>query len=144
MSAPFYIGQRLKGKLNWYNITKHLKIVFGWQGVRIEARELTTCTNSERSQTGQSVVIKSDRHFRLENERDVLKQFQGRSPFIRPLIDEIIEPQDPPAIVVKFLDDHLLNATTSKHLSKHEIKYVARRVLQALSVLHRDGFVHTG
>lgn len=101
-------------------------------------------TNSERSQTGQSVVIKSVRHFRLENERDVLKRFHGRSPFMRPLVDEIIEPQDPPAIVLKYLDDHLLNASATKNLSKEEIRDVARRVLQALCVLHGDDFVHTG
>lgn len=90
------------------------------------------------------MVIKSVRHFRLENERDVLKRFHGRSPFMRPLVDEIIEPQDPPAIVLKYLDDHILNASATKHLSKEEIRYVARRVLQALCVLHREDFVHTG
>lgn len=105
---------------------------------------MTLHTNSDSSQTGHSVIIKSVRHFRLENERDVLKQFHGRSPFIRPLLDEIIEPQDPPAIVLKHLDDNLLNASATKDLSKEEIKYVARRVLEALDVLHKDGFVHTG
>lgn len=101
-------------------------------------------TNSDSSQAGHSVIIKSVRHFRLENERDVLKQFHGRSPFIRPLVDEIIEPQDPPAIVLKYLDDNLLNASATKALSKEEIRYVARRVLEALHVLHQNGFVHTG
>lgn len=90
------------------------------------------------------MIVKSVRHFRLQNERDVLQMFQGRSPFIRPLLDEILEPQDPPAIVLKRLDDHLLNAAAAKNLSNDEIKYVARRVLLALNTLHEDGFVHTG
>ena len=60
------------------------------------------------------------------------------------MLDEIIEPKDPPAIVLRHLDDHLLNAAVSKSLSKDEIKYVANRVLRALNVLHKEGFVHTG
>lgn len=90
------------------------------------------------------MIVKSVRHFRLENERDVLKRFQPRTPFIRPLIDEIVDPSDPPAIVLKHLDDHLLNASASQRLTSREIKYVARRILEALRVLHEDGFVHTG
>lgn len=88
--------------------------------------------------------MKSVQHFRLQNERDILKRFQYRTPFIRPLIDEIIEPPDPPTIVLKHLDDNLLNASVSKNLTTKEIKYVARRVLEALRVLHGDNFVHTG
>lgn len=74
----------------------------------------------------------------------MLKRFQARSPFIRPLIDEIADPSDPPAIVLKHADDHLLNAAASKRLTSPEIKYVARRILEALKLLHEDGFVHTG
>lgn len=98
------------------------------------------------SKTGsnQPVIVKSVPHFRLQNERDVLSRFQSRTPFIRPLIDEIVEPSDPPAIVLKHLDDHLLNASVSKRLTHQEIKYVARRILEALKILHEDNFVHTG
>ena len=49
-----------------------------------------------------------------ENERDVFKQFQDRTPFIRPLIDEIEEPPSPSIIVLKHLDDHLLNASMKR------------------------------
>ena len=90
------------------------------------------------------MIIKSVRHFRLANERDVLKRFQARSPYLRPLIDEVVEPSDPPAIVLKHADDHLLNASILKRLTSLEIKYVARRILKALRILHGDGFVHTG
>lgn len=90
------------------------------------------------------MIIKSVAHFRLQNERDVLKRFQPLTPSIRPLIDEIIEPADPPAIVLKYLDDHLLNTSASKRLTNQEVKYVARRILEALDVLHENNFVHTG
>ena len=99
---------------------------------------------SQRGSTGNTVIIKSVRHFRLHNERDVLARFRSRTPFIRPLVDEIIEPTDPPAIVLKYLEAHLLHAASTQRLTKAEIKHVARRVLQALDVLHREGLVHTG
>jgi hypothetical protein len=56
-------------------------------------------------------VIKSVRHFRLENERDVLKHFQTRTPSLCPLIDEIEDPPVPPALVLKHLDDDRDSAT---------------------------------
>jgi hypothetical protein len=89
-------------------------------------------------------VIKSVRHWRLENERDILKRFQSRSSVFRPLIDEIEDPIDPPAIVLKHLDDDLWNADAVKRLTGREIKQVARVVLEGLRVLHEDGYVHTG
>jgi serine/threonine protein kinase len=80
----------------------------------------------------------------VENERDALGRFQHRTPYLRPLIDEIKEPSDPPTIVLKYLDDHLLNASVNKTLNRKELKYVSRRILEALKVLHEDGYVHTG
>lgn len=98
-----------------------------------------------RNQVEKTVVIKAVKgHPRVENERDVLRRFQHRAPHLRPLIDEIEEPADPPAIVLKYLDDHLLNASIYKPLNRKELKYVSRRILEALKVLHRDGYVHTG
>ena len=86
-------------------------------------------------------IFKSVQHFRLQNERDVLKRFQGRSTHIRPLLDEI---DDPPAIIIKYLQHDLLQVSNTKDLTRNEIKFVARHVLEALKVLHQDGFVHTG
>jgi hypothetical protein len=60
------------------------------------------------------------------------------------LIDEIEEPSQPPTIVLKHLDDHLLNASTKETLNRKELKYISRCVLEALMVLHKDGYVHTG
>jgi hypothetical protein len=46
--------------------------------------------------------------------------------------------------VLRHLDDHLLRASIEKGLNRKEIKDVARRILEALSVLHPDGYIHTG
>lgn len=81
-------------------------------------------------------------HPRLENERDVLKRFQDRTPY-RPLIDEIEEPSAPQTIILKYLDDHLMNASINNALNRKELKYVSRRILEALKVLHEYSYVHT-
>ncbi len=91
------------------------------------------------------MVIKSIRnHPRVKNERDVTKRFQNRTSYLRPLVDEIEEPLEPATIVLQHVDDDLLNASMKKFLTRREIKYVSRRVLEALRVLHEDGYVHTG
>jgi serine/threonine protein kinase len=98
-----------------------------------------------RSQANESVVVKGvEGHPRVENERDVIKRFQHRSPYLRPLLDEIEEPSDPAIIVLKHLDSHLLTESIQKALTRNEIKYVSKRILEALKVLHDDGYVHTG
>ena len=94
--------------------------------------------HSERS-LGK-VIIKTAFPSRLENECKMLKRFKDQ-PAIRPLLDEIAEP---PCIVLKHLDDNLLNASNKKPLGKPDIKLVARKVLKALKPLHEAGYVHTG
>ncbi|PGG99668.1 STE/STE20 protein kinase [Helicocarpus griseus UAMH5409] len=121
------LGQRLIGTVSTYTVTKQL-------GEFI-------CLGSNK--TGQAVVIKSARHFRIRNERYVLRRFQSRTAHVRSLIDEIIDPADPPAIVLKHLEDELLTASNSKKMSGREIRYVSKRFLEALKVLHEDGYVHT-
>jgi len=83
-------------------------------------------------------------HFRVRNERDVLKRLQSRSPYIRPLVDEVIDPPEPSIIMLRHLDDHLLKASIRQKLNRTEVKYVSKRILEALNILHEDGFVHTG
>lgn len=91
------------------------------------------------------MVIKAVRgHPRVENERDVLKRLQSQAPYLRPLIDEIKDASNPPTIVLRYLDDHLLNASLTKILNEKELKYVSKRVLKALTALHENGLVHTG
>jgi serine/threonine protein kinase len=101
---------------------------------------LTACSYSS-NQNNDNVIFKSVRHFRLKNELDVLRRFQSKTRYIRPLLDEI---EEPPAIILRYLEDYLLQSSSRKRLSRPEVKFVARRVLQALDVLHSDGFVHTG
>lgn len=105
-----------------------------------------TKTNRCRNLTTEDpVVIKSVRgHFRVENERDVLRRFQGRTPCLRPMVDEIKEPAEPTAIVLRYLDEDLRRASDNKKLNQKELKYVSKRILEALNTLHEDGFVHTG
>lgn len=83
-------------------------------------------------------------HPRVENERDVLKRFQHRTPYLRPLIDEIDEPTFPATIALKYLHVDLLDASVARALNRRELKYVSRCVLEAIKTLHEDGFVHTG
>lgn len=97
-----------------------------------------------RNKIDQTVVIKSARHFRIANEKDILRKFQPGTPYPRPLVDEILEPADPPAIVLRHLEDDLLDATNATKLNRMEVRYVSKRVLEALKVLHKDGYVHTG
>jgi serine/threonine protein kinase len=98
-----------------------------------------------RNHLQASVVIKSvEGHPRVENERDLLKRFQHRTPYLRPLIDEIDEPSAPVTIALKHLQGDLLSASVERTLNRRELKYVSRRVLEALKTLHEDGFVHTG
>ncbi|GJC94486.1 serine/threonine protein kinase [Colletotrichum higginsianum] len=65
------------------------------------------------------------------------------SPLFRPLEDEILDPVDPPSIVLKYLDSDLRAESSRQRLSRPEIKKVAKSVLEALRILHQDGMVHT-
>jgi hypothetical protein len=47
-------------------------------------------------------------------------------------------------LILRRLDDSLLNASNTKKLGSVDIKYVARNVLTALAGLHERGYVHTG
>jgi serine/threonine protein kinase len=90
-------------------------------------------------------VIKGvEGHPRVENERDVLKRLQHRSPFLRPMIDEIEEPFTPTTIALKHLENDVLTETIKKTLNRKELKHICRSVLEALKVLHEENLVHTG
>ncbi|PGH28055.1 hypothetical protein AJ80_00311 [Polytolypa hystricis UAMH7299] len=92
-----------------------------------------------RNQNKEKVVAKTVDHFRVRNERDILLRFQNRTPFIRPLLDEIDTASSFPILVLRYLDD-ILHASNRRRLTRQEVRYVAKRVLEALSVLHSDGF----
>lgn len=145
MASLLRLGQLLKGRASTYTITKQLHecIWLATYGIYLSCA-FEPQTDYCRNLSNQTVVIKSVRHFRLENERDILNRFQSRTPSLRPLLDEIEDPSDPPALVLKHLDDDLLNASAARRLTRLEIKYVAKSILEALKVLHEDGYVHTG
>ncbi|RMZ68709.1 serine threonine kinase [Pyrenophora seminiperda CCB06] len=128
MSSLFRIGQVLKGRTSTYTITKELRDTVWFAKNHLQ----------------ELVVIKSvHNHPRVENERDVLKRFQRRTPYLRPLIDEIDEPSVPVTITLRYLQGDLLASSVAKTLNRRELKYVSRCVLEALQTLHEDGFVHT-
>ncbi|KAF2713190.1 kinase-like protein [Pleomassaria siparia CBS 279.74] len=114
MPSVLGVGHILKGKLSVYTITKQLR----------QSIWLATSRNQE------TVVIKIVGHFRLKNESNVLNRFQNRAP-LRPLIDEIEDPSNPPALVLEY------------RLTRPETRYVIRNVVEAVKSLHEDGFVHT-
>ncbi|KAL3487248.1 kinase-like domain-containing protein [Aspergillus germanicus] len=129
MATAMAIGQTLKGEAGIYSLKKQLQ-----EGVWLAL-----------NRKNENVVFKSARHFRIQNERDVLLRCQDRTSHLRRLLDEGVEDGlNPPRIVLKYLDDDLLRASRQQRLTPFEVKYVAKGVLSALAVLHADGFVHTG
>jgi hypothetical protein len=42
---------------------------------------------------------------------------------LRPLLDEIEDPPNPPALVLKYLEDDLLHASNTRRLKRPEAKY---------------------
>jgi serine/threonine protein kinase len=86
------------------------------------------------------VVIKSVNHPRIQRERNILLRFQERTPHIRPLLDEVDPDAPSHALVMEWLDDDL----NTRKLAGTQLKFVAKGVLEALQVLHADGYVHTG
>ncbi|RAL06114.1 serine/threonine protein kinase [Aspergillus ibericus CBS 121593] len=138
------MASSLIGNRNTYIVTKKLSEYF-WLAKyeRSLHSTLIESHSTNRSKSEQTVLIKSARHPHIANERNVLKKFQSHTASLRPLVDEIKEPDDPPAIVLKYLDDDLLKASAAKRLTIPEIKYVSKKILEGLKVLHDSGYVHT-
>ena len=86
------------------------------------------------------VTVKTAPDWPLKNERHILEAVRDNAS-IRPIVDST---EEPPSLILKYLDDNLLNASNSKRLNRKDIKFVARGVLQALEALHSRGYVHTG
>ncbi|KAF1914442.1 kinase-like domain-containing protein [Ampelomyces quisqualis] len=129
MGTLFRIGQTLKGRVASYTISKQVQ---------------DTVWFARNQLAHETVVIKGvEGHPRVENERDVLKKLQGRTLFLRPLVDEIEEPSTPTTIVLKHLDSDLLTETIKKRLTRKELKHVCRNILEALELLHEHNLVHT-
>ena len=86
------------------------------------------------------MVIKRAPPHLLSIEREILKIVQNHK-CIRQIIDNIGSPS---SLVLEYLDDNLLDVCSRKRLEGSDVKVVARTVLEALAVLHEDGFLHTG
>lgn len=86
------------------------------------------------------MVIKRAPPHLLNIEREVLGVVQNYR-CIRQMIDDI---ESPSSLVLEYLDDNLLDVCSRKRLEGSDVKVVARIVLEALAVLHENGFVHTG
>ncbi|KAI9840788.1 MAG: hypothetical protein M1837_001318 [Sclerophora amabilis] len=124
MAADLQIGQTLQGKWGSYTIREQLH------------RRIWTAISS----TSQRVTVKTAADWPLNNERHILEDVRN-NPCIRPIIDTSDEP---PSLILKYLDDNLLNASNAKKLGRADIKHVAGTILQALEALHSRGYVHTG
>ncbi|KAK1086660.1 hypothetical protein LTR33_001460 [Friedmanniomyces endolithicus] len=124
------LGQVLKGKAGSYKLASKLQ-----DSVWLAIDQLG----------GQKVIVKHAKHFRVQNERDVLLRFQGQTSHLRPLLDEVEfgDGERWPALVLSYLDDDLLTSSSKRRLTRTELKSVGKGVLKALEVLHKDGFVHT-
>ncbi|KAI0164014.1 kinase-like protein [Xylariaceae sp. FL1272] len=130
MSSILRVGQTLRGRLSSYVLVKELYKASD-DGVVYLAKNLQQ----------ESCILKCvPRHWRLQNEANILKRFQDTTPNLRPLLDNI---EEPASIVLKYLDTDLLSESNKKRLSRSEIKQVARGVLEALVPLHRNRLVHT-
>lgn len=86
------------------------------------------------------MVIKRALPHLLNIEREVLGIVRNHT-CIRQMIDNI---ESPSSLVLEYLDDNLLDVCSRKRLEGSDVKLVARIVLEALAVLHENGFVHTG
>ncbi|EZF33469.1 serine/threonine protein kinase [Trichophyton interdigitale MR816] len=127
MAPTLYLGRTLKSRTGLYTIIKQLQ----------------DCVWLATNEYHQKVIAKGVHHFRLQNERDVLLRFQHRTQSIRPLIEELEDSDTPPTLILKYLDDDVLNASDKQRLTAPEVKFVAKKVLGALAVLHDEGFIHT-
>lgn len=137
-AAVLTTGQRLQGCHGAYTIIKNLhKNIWSARWVPHLIFKFFTHLDSAN---GGTVIVKTAPLKRLHNERDMLQMFQS-SPHIRPLLDQI---RDPPALILKHLEGTLLEASNAKKLKPLEIKFVARRILEALSSFHEAGYAHTG
>ncbi|TEA19414.1 Serine/threonine-protein kinase PAK 5 [Colletotrichum sidae] len=133
MRSPLQIHQVLLGRKSSYTIIKELHRAVDEAVVYLA-----------RGHNREHCIVKSIRgHWRLQNEADILRRYQSRTPFLRPIIDVVQEPADPPSIILRHLDSELLTESNRTRLTRAEIKNVARCILQTLSVLHEDGMVHT-
>lgn len=95
-------------------------------------------TGASSSQSKESVITKAIQgHWRLQNERDLLKRFQGKTPNLRPLLDEIHDPVELSAIVLKYFDDDLLHASVSDMSEGYSLIWLIHELSHCLRRMHK-------
>ena len=62
-------------------------------------------------------------------------------PTLRHLLDEV---QDPPLLVLEYLESNTLTESGKKGFKSSDAKLVAKAVLETLAAFHAEGIVHTG
>jgi hypothetical protein len=123
---------------------KSCRLCFGLGKSSRAELALTPSQNRSKMVSGsQSMSPARSDNPRVENERDVLKRLQHRTPFLRPLVDEIEDPATPTTIALRHLNSDLWTENKGT-LNRKELKHVCRSVLEALRVLHEENLVHTG
>ncbi|EMD70100.1 hypothetical protein COCSADRAFT_342234 [Bipolaris sorokiniana ND90Pr] len=133
MPPLFKVDQVLRGHKSIYTIVKEVHRAVDEAAVYLA-----------RDQNKNNCIVKSVRgHWRLQNEANILKRYQSKTPFLHPIIYEILSLVDSPSIVLRHLDSELLTESKKNRLTPSEIKQVARCILEALLVLHKDDMVHT-
>lgn len=94
----------------------------------------------QRDPNGVRVVVKTAPLKRLNNEIQKLQLCQGHKS-IRQMVDQI---QDPPSMVLEYMEDNVQNLLKRQKLSKQEAKSALKASFEALVVLHDENVVHTG
>lgn len=94
-----------------------------------------------KTQNKKNVVIKSVHYFRLYNKQDILFRFQNRTSFFRSLLNEIKD-FTTLTLISKHFDDDILHVFNTHCFTRLEVKYVVKRVLETLIILHEKRFVH--
>ncbi|KAL9128235.1 MAG: hypothetical protein Q9217_003051 [Psora testacea] len=111
MAADLKVGQTLQGRGGSYTI---------WE-------QLHRRISSAMSTTSQRVTVKTASDWPLKNERDILEAVRD-NPCILPIIDTS---NDPPSLILKYLDDNLLSASNAKTLERADINYVHTGIVQS-------------
>ncbi|KAK3311789.1 hypothetical protein B0H66DRAFT_578770 [Apodospora peruviana] len=92
------------------------------------------CTSQGRFSSHPPSASTNQHQPASRNLSPILKRYQSETRFLRPLVDDIHDPADPPSIVLCYLDSDMLTESNKKRL-----KQVARCVLEVLRLLHKDG-----
>lgn len=143
------IGQVLKGKLGFYRLTSELQDNV-WPAAYVPYPDSLALSNKRTlTQSHQQSIDYSKSH------RQALGAFPYRQRERRASSLSVQNTASSPAsgrgrlremagYCSRHLDEDLLARSSRRNLTRGELRWVSRGVLEALDVLDGDGFVHTG